>query len=60
MINEKDISTYPGPSPDMLRYIEKEASDLYVSAETVSRETGMDQKQALWTVVTLYVNFHSG
>ena len=57
-INETDISTWPSAPPDVLRYIEDEASDLYVSAEKVAKGTGMELRQAYWAVVTLYAEFH--
>ena len=59
MIDENDLSTWPGISPDVLKYIERDAVDLFVSAERVSLETEMDIKQAFWAVVTLYNNFYS-
>ena len=58
-VNEDDISTFPGPPPDVLKYIEGEAIDLFVSAENVSRETEIDIRQAYWAVVTLYANFYN-
>ena len=57
-IDENDVSTWPGPDSDVLRYIENEASDLYASADKVAKETGMEQKQAFWAVVTLYTNYY--
>ena len=57
-INENDASTWPGAPADVLRYVEDEASDLYASAENVAKETGMEQKQAYWAVVTLYAHFY--
>jgi len=59
MIDEGDISTWPGIPPDVLKYIENEAVDLYVSAEKVSHETEMDVGKAYWAVVMLYTNFYN-
>jgi len=57
MTDDDDLSNYPGPDPAMLKYLEREISDIHVSAEIVSQKTGLESKQAFWAMVMLYTHF---
>ena len=46
------------PDSGVMKYIEDEAALMIASARKVAKKNEVDQKQALWLVMTLYQDFY--
>jgi hypothetical protein len=55
---EEEKQFWAMPDSGVMKYIEGEAALMIASAKKVAAANEVDQKQALWLVMTLYQDFY--
>ena len=57
--DENDFATRSGIPPEILKYIEAETHDIFVSSHKLAKKFEIDQKQAFWSMVMLYGTYYN-